>query len=177
MAVYIPTELQAEQLVGKFACKDSLLTQQHLGRPFLITKVKGKRVYFKEADRKWQSDDTRRKGYFTWRAPDELTLEEFCSISSLKAVWDTLPEAIGAYDAARRVFQEQIDFEKRQKEAFFTGLRSNTLPEVVARLAKETHDDIYWPAPVEPQSATEPAKAEKPATKTASAKKKVVRAK
>lgn len=176
MAIYVPSSLSAEQLVGKFACKDSLMTHQYLGRPFLITKVKGKRVYFKEADRKWHRDGTPAGGY-TWAAPDEHTLEEFCSLSSLRAVWDTLPEAIGAFDAARRVFQEHLDFEKRQKEEFFTGLRANTLPEVVARLSKETHDDIVWPALVEPQSVTEPAKAEKPATKTASAKKKVVREK
>jgi len=132
MSIHLPATLSSEDLPGKFACKESMMTLQHVGKPVVITKVKGKRIYFKAIDRRWHNDGSS-SGHYTWHAPTEETPEEYCALSSLKLICDTVEEAISACVAAQRFFAEDSAYEKRRKAEFFDGALKGTLPELVQK--------------------------------------------
>lgn len=131
MAVHIAHTVPTEDLPGKFACKESLLTSQYVGKPVLVTRVKGQRVYYKFAEALWSNDGSLR-GSTSWRPPSEDAEEEYCTHKTLRVVCDTLEEAAAVTAAARRFFEEDIAREAQRRYEFFQGALLGSLPELAA---------------------------------------------
>lgn len=111
-------ELEKGELAGKFVCLDSMLTYMEVGRPVLITKVSGSRLYYAELPSFWDKEKQAHVFFDPTTVGREYGREGYCQIKPELYVCDTFEEVSGLYNKAK-VTMDAIDaFIKSQRKAF-----------------------------------------------------------
>lgn len=170
MAVQKANTVPLESLAGKFACKDSMLTDAPAGPPVFITRVSGSRIYFISLERVRlpQAPGADAHGYVRMM-PTAGQPEEYCTRKGLTLVCDTAEEAAAASAAARHCLDQVFAAQQRLRQEFFDTVLGPALvsPER-APLVVESDNPYVPPAPAPapgpaPASSPAPARPRKPA--------------
>lgn len=164
MAVQKAKAVPLISLAGKFACKDSMLTDAPVGAPVFITRVSGSRIYHIPLERVRQprAPGADAHGYVRMM-PSADQPEEFCTLKGLVLVCDTADEAAAASAAARHCLDQVFAAQQRLRQEFFDTVLG---PELVAPgrapLVIKSDNPYVPPAPA-PASSPAPARPRKPA--------------